>query len=138
MRLVLSYSLYVIFFLCSCNNTSTTFFALKTEDVDGIVLHWKEHHYHNDSSDFIKLDQESLEEFIEEFNQFEVNAELHLENKCYELLINYVDGTTEIFDFDGHRVISRVNGHHYTCIDQENLITKFWNITEKDFCVKHE
>ena len=121
----------------SCGNEGKVFFDIKEDEVDKIVLHWEEHHYHNQIADNILLDGSKVAAFVQEFNDVKsVEDDLDLEHNCFQLHIYYWDGLVDKYKFDGHFIKNMQNHNYYVLSDEDNLITKYWGLNERDFCVK--
>ena len=104
-------------------------------DVHSIELVEVEHHYVNESIDVLLLDGKKKNELITDLT----NAEPLLKHRifsCHELCIHYNDGRQERFITDGE-YMERINDKKKFSLEMdENLITKYWGISERDFCIK--
>lgn len=126
------YILIAISTLTGCHHDPIN---IHNDDVSSIELIEVEHHYLNESIDVLPLQGQSKDKLLSDL----IDAEPILNRRifsCHELSIHYKDGSQERFITDG-KYIERIKDKKKFCLDvSENLITKYWGITEKEFCIK--
>ncbi len=131
--------IYVVILMgiLSCSSGGHKFFDIKLEDVSQVRLHWKQHHYTNEDSDYYPIEEKEIQNFILEFNDLRPTLKNDF-NSCYEVVIDYVDHTQEIYKCDGVLLKNPHNNKIYKIVAKENLITKYWGIRKRDFCLKQD
>lgn len=128
---------FILVILFSCSSDSHKFFDIKYEDVNKVSLHWKQHHYTNEDSDYYVLEEKNIEPFVTDFNDLRPTLKKDF-NSCYEVVFEYIDNTQEVFKCDGELLKNPHNSKVYKILLKENIITKYWGIRKRDFCLKKD
>lgn len=121
----------------ACSSADHKFFNIKSEDVNRVRLHWMKHHYTNEDSDYYSLEEKHIEDFVMDFNDLRPTLTEDF-NACYEIVIEYIDNTQEIYKCDGEFLKNPHNDKVYKILLKDNIITKYWGIRKKDFCLKQD
>ena len=120
-----------ILFSCKENHLQ-----LSENNVEKIELVWVAHHYHNPEVDYYELNPEVFNEFMDVFNGAE-QLSPPVDYTCFEIVVYWKDGGKENYITNGE-IIRRVRTGEYFAFNMDyNVITHFWGIPEKDFCVKN-
>ena len=126
------YLFAIIISFTACNHDPL---EIKATDIEKIELIEIEHHYANESLDISVLNSNLQDQFINDLtNATPISS--HRIFTCHELCLHYKNGTQERFITDG-KIMERIKDKKKFSLDMEkNLITKYWGISERDFCVK--
>ena len=110
-------------------------FKIDYEDVDKVELVWVEHHYLNPTQDHYILSDSLTKRFILDFNRVK---EIDPPNKttCFELVLYFRDGRESRYVTNGEMLLNIKTGEYFQFRSRENMITKFWGIPEREFCIK--
>ncbi len=105
------------------------------EHVDRIVLVEVAHHYTNESHDTLPLLNENINEMVKDLNEAETVIN-HRIFSCHELSIHFLDGHEERYITDGKHLERISDKEQFEFIIDDNFITKYWGVSERDFCIK--
>ena len=109
--------------------------TIEAKDVEKIELIEIEHHYANESLDISLLNDDLKKDFLSDLTNASPISN-HRIFTCHEVSIHYKDGTEERFITDG-KFMERIKDKKKFALEMEkNLITKYWGISERDFCIK--
>jgi hypothetical protein len=126
------YHIFLISILSACGHAPIN---IDSNDVSSIKLIEVQHHYLNETIDILTLKKELESSLLEELQDAEPASNLRIFS-CHELCVHYKDGKEERFITDG-KYIERINDKtKFRLGVTENLITKYWGISEKEFCIK--
>ena len=132
MKMKFFYVSAIILCLTACNHGPI---KIKAKNIEKIELIEIEHHYANESLDISELDNNLVLPFIKDLTNATPISSRRIFT-CHELCIHYKDGTQERFITDG-KFMERIKDKTKFSLDMEtNLITKYWGISERDFCIK--
>ena len=125
-------TVFLSFILLGCTHVALKINAKKVSAIDLVEI---EHHYLNESSDVRPISHEVIDNFLHDLS----NAEPILNHKifsCHEVIIHYTNGSEERFITDG-KYLERIKDSTKFALEMDkNLITKYWGISEREFCVK--
>jgi hypothetical protein len=127
------YPSLLLLFFSACQHPPI---KIKEKNVNKIELIEIEHHYANESLDISILYPEFNKELINDLNNA-VPISNHRIFSCHELSIHYKNGHEERYITDGKFIERIKDKKKFKLVDLEkNLITKYWGISERDFCIK--
>lgn len=131
MKLSTLFYITIALFIFSCHPP----IQLDASKIDRIELVEVEHHYGNESIDTLPLQVNNLPAMVKDLNEAEPVTN-HRIFSCHELSIHFMDGHEERFITDGKHLERIKDKEQFEFIIEENFITKYWGISERDFCIK--
>ena len=109
---------------------------IMAQDIELIELIEIEHHYVNESLDILLLDDKLQNDFVKDLTNAAPISSRRIFS-CHEICIHYKNGEQERFITDGEYMERIKDKTKFSLEMNKNLITKYWGISERDFCLKH-
>ena len=127
--------LYFTVFILTLTGCKHDPLKIESRTVNEINLIEVAHHYLNESIDVWKLDDKQTPNLLHDLENAHPVRKKRIFT-CHEVSITYKNENKERFITDG-RFLERISDKTQYELDiDQNLITKYWGISEKEFCVK--